>query len=71
MGGYAKRKFDDFAGKRMEHGKGKGKERESLEDVVKRGVEVDDAKFEKPLSRKEKLKVGFRVVDVATSFRPS
>jgi uncharacterized protein with von Willebrand factor type A (vWA) domain len=41
--------------------KGKGKGRESLEDVVRRGVEVDDAKFEKPLSRKEKLKVGLRV----------
>ena len=46
--------------------KGKGKARESLEDVVKRGVEVDDAKFEKPLSRKEKLKVGLRVVDLTT-----
>ena len=38
-----------------ENVRGKGKERESLEDVVRRGVEVDDAKFEKPLSRKEKL----------------
>ena len=44
-----------------ENVRGKCKERESLEDVVRRGVEVDDAKFEKPLSRKEKLKVGLRV----------
>lgn len=33
--------------------KGKGKERLSVEEVVKRGALVDDAEYEKQLSKKE------------------
>ena len=35
--------------------KGKGKGKMTVEEAVKRGVEVDDAEYEKQLSRKEKL----------------
>jgi hypothetical protein len=37
--------------------KGKGKGKMTVEEAVKRGVEVDDAEYEKQLSRKEKLAV--------------
>jgi len=55
--------------------KGKGKERMSLEDVVKRGAEVDDTGYEKQLSRKEKLAVsaktcGHYVASVGSCLHP-
>lgn len=39
----------------------KGKGKMTVEEAVKRGVEVDDAEYEKQLSRKEKLAVSFAI----------